>query len=154
MLKRNVKYTDLDGNEQEDIFYFNITNTELLELEAGEDKVSFSTRLQRIAENKDPAIILREIKSLILLAYGEKSLDGKSFIKSDELRRAFEQTVAFDALFMELTNSAESTLAFLRGCLPADMQGDFDKAVAEGIELDVASRVPEAYRVKDNGGTE
>jgi len=132
MLKRKIKYIDFNDEEQEDIYYFNLTKTEILELEAGEEGVSFSARMTRIVEAKDIAIIIDEIKKLILLAYGEKSMDGKQFIKSDELRDAFAQTAAFDALFIELSQDAEETIKFLKGALPKDMGSEFDKAIASG----------------------
>jgi len=132
MLKRKIKYIDYNDEPQEDIHYFNLTKSELMELEAGEDGVSFSARLQRIVEAKDVAVIIDEIKKLILLAYGEKSMDGKTFVKNEELRTAFAQTAAFDALFIELSQDAELTIEFLKGALPKDMSQEFDKAVASG----------------------
>ena len=132
MLKRKIKYVDFNDENQEDIYYFNLTTSELLELEAGEDGVSFSARMTRIVEAKDPAVIIDEIKKLVLLAYGEKSLDGKNFIKSDESRRIFAQSAAFDSLFMELAQDANAALAFLKGVLPKDLAKGFDEAVASG----------------------
>lgn len=132
MLKRSIKYVDFDDNPQEEIAYFNLSKTELVELEAGEEGVSFSARMERIVESKDAGVIVAEIKKLILLAYGEKSMDGKHFIKNDELRARFAQSAPFDALFMELAQDANAAVEFLRGCLPKDFSAEYDKAVKDG----------------------
>ncbi len=150
MLKRKIKYTDYNDEQQEDIYYFNLTKSELLELEAGEEGVSFSSRMERIVEAKDLAVIIDEIKKLILLAYGEKSMDGKTFVKNDELRAAFAQTAAFDALFIELSQDAEETVKFLKGTLPKDMSQEFDKAVAgSNIPGVPAGRTPSVLTQND-----
>lgn len=138
MLKRTIKYVDYDDVEQEDIFYFNLSKPELVKLEAGEDRVRFSSRMARIVETKDVAVIIEEIKQLILLAYGEKSEDGKRFIKSEESRRAFEQSAAFEALFMELAMDAQASVDFLQGAMPKDIVKEYQKAVAEGVAPDFA----------------
>lgn len=160
MLKRAIKYVDFDDNEQEDIFYFNLSKSELMELEAGEDGVSFSGRLNRIIESKDVAVIIDEIKALILLAYGVKSLDGKTFIKSEELRQEFVQSAAFDALFIELSQDAEAAVAFLSGAMPKDMAKEYEKAtkdISDGTPgLPTAQKYQEAVqnRAAQSGGSE
>lgn len=163
MLKRAIKYVDFDDNEQEDIFYFNLSKSELMELEAGEDGVSFSGRLNRIIESKDVGVIIDEIKALILLAYGVKSLDGKSFIKNDELRQEFLQSAAFDALFIELSQDAEAAVVFLSGVMPKDMAKEYEKVTKETkdisdgtLGLPTAQQYQEAMqnRSAQSGGTE
>lgn len=150
MLKRSIKYVDYDGVEQEDIFYFNLSKPELVKLEAGEEGVRFSSRMSRIVETKDVGVIIEEIKQLILLAYGEKSEDGKRFIKSEELSRNFEQSAAFETLFMELAMDAQASVDFLQGAMPKDLVAEYNKAVASG-------EVPEFAKmggseVTDTGG--
>lgn len=147
MLKRTIKYVDFDDVEQEDIYYFNLNQSELMELEAGAEGVSFSSRMERIVEAKDVATIIEEIKKLILLSYGEKSLDGKTFVKNDELRQQFSQTAAFDALFVELSQDAGAAIEFLKGALPKSMSESFDKAVsAEEASPKVQSNVSPQIR--------
>ena len=54
-------------------------------------------------------------------AYGEKSLDGKRFVKSKELTEAFMQTEAFSELFMALATNAEEASAFINGIVPKNL---------------------------------
>ena len=68
----------------------------------------------------------------MLKAYGEKSADGKRFIKIDDNGRplaiAFEQTPAYSEIFMELATDADAGAAFINGILPADLIKEANKA--------------------------
>lgn len=131
MLKRAINFEDFEGNATTEIFYFNISEPELIELEVEFDK-GFKAMLESIIEAKDHKNIVKRFKEIVLLAYGEKSVDGKRFVKNDRLREEFSQTAAYGALFMELATDDNAAVIFLKGVLPKKLTGaDFDKAVAE-----------------------
>ena len=77
--------------------------------------------ITKIVAAQDAPAIIKIFKDLILKSYGEKSADGKRFIKSDEISTAFTQTEAYSELFMELATDAEAAAAFVNGIIPADM---------------------------------
>jgi hypothetical protein len=126
MLKREIKYTDFDGNEVTDIFYFNVTKSEVVEVEVGH-KQGMEEFLKNIVKTEDRQALVAEFKKIILLAYGEKSSDGKRFIKSDQLREEFSQTAAYDALFIELATSEDAAADFIKGILPPDLRSETEK---------------------------
>lgn len=130
MLKRKIKYEDFNGNDSEDIFYFNISKPELIEMEV-ENPNGFGETIKRIIEAKDNKALIKIFKEIVLLAYGEKSEDGKRFIKTEDLRTEFSQTAAFSALFTELATDENSAEIFLKGVLPKDMVSELDKALKE-----------------------
>lgn len=117
MLKKTISYTDYDGNERTEDFYFNLTKAEVAEFEHSESG-GLSKILQKIIAEKDNKRIIALFKDLILRAYGEKSNDGKRFIKNQEVRDAFSQTEAYSELFMELASNAEAAAAFVNGITP------------------------------------
>lgn len=117
MLKKTIKYTDFDGNERNEDFYFNLTKAEVAEMEMTTEG-GLSKMLEKIVATQDLKRIIEIFKDLILRSYGEKSPDGKRFIKSQELRDAFSQTEAYSELFMELATSSESSSAFINGIVP------------------------------------
>lgn len=119
MLKREITYEDFDGNKQTDTFYFNLTRSEMIELEVGY-KDGLEAVLRRIIETNDRQKLIAEFKNLVLLAYGVKSEDGKRFIKSDQLREEFTQTPAYDSLFMELATNDDAAATFIKGIVPKD----------------------------------
>lgn len=123
MLKREIKYEDFNGNEVSEIFYFNMSKPELIELEVEYDE-GFGQMLERIIETKESKELINIFKRLVLMSYGQKSDDGKRFIKSEELKEAFAQSAAYSALFMELATDDGAAVTFIRGLLPKDMQGE------------------------------
>lgn len=117
MLKKTITYTDYNGVERTEDFYFNLTPPEVTEMEFGEDGGLFSA-VERISKSRDTAEIINIFKKLILKAYGEKSPDGKRFVKSDAISTAFSQTEAYTALFMEFATDAKAAADFINGIMP------------------------------------
>lgn len=120
MLKKTITYEDYNGVERTEDHYFNLSKAEIMEMEMGTTG-GLAEMLQRIVAAKDTAAIIKVFKDLILKAYGEKSADGKRFIKSEELSIAFSQTEAYSQLFMELATDADAASKFVNGIVPADM---------------------------------
>ena len=120
MLKKDITYEDFDGNKVTETFYFNLTKPELLELEASY-KEGMENALKKMLAEEDKAALLAYFKKTILAAYGEKSADGKRFIKSEELTTNFTQTNAYAELYMELLSDSESAALFITGIVPSDL---------------------------------
>jgi hypothetical protein len=120
MLKKTITYTDYNGVERKEDFYFNLTKAEIMEMELGTTG-GLAERINRIVAAQDSTEIIKIFKDLVLKAYGEKSDDGKRFIKSEELRNGFAQTEAYSILFMELATDADAAANFVNGIVPADV---------------------------------
>jgi hypothetical protein len=118
MLKKTISYTDFDNNERTETFYFNLTQAEIAEMELS-TKGGLAAKINGIIEAQDNETIIKLFKEIIGKAYGEKSPDGKYFVKNDQLRDAFMQTQAYSNLFMELATSPEAAAAFINGIVPA-----------------------------------
>lgn len=123
MLKKTITYTDFNGTEKTRDFYFNLTTSELMELELGEAGGLTATVESIIAAQDRPALI-KTFKKLILGAYGEKSPDGERFVKSEEISNAFSQTKAYDKLFLELIADSKASSDFVNGILPANLSDE------------------------------
>lgn len=130
MLKRTIKYVDFNDQPQEEIHYFNLTKTELLETDFGFEG-GLENTLQKIIETQDRGELVKIFKALILSAYGEKSVDGKRFIKNDQLREEFSQSAAFEQLFTELASDDKAASDFVNGILPKDMEALVNAAEAQ-----------------------
>ena len=120
MLKKTIKYVDYNGTERTEDFYFNLSKAEIMEMEMGTTG-GLAEMITKIVAAQDAPAIIKIFKDLILKSYGEKSADGKRFIKSDEISTAFSQTEAYSELFMELATNAEAAAAFVNGIVPAEM---------------------------------
>lgn len=118
MLKKVIEYTDYDGNSRKETFYFNLSKAEIAEMELSTSG-GLAQMLQKIIDEKDQPKLVAMFKDLILRSIGEKSPDGKRFIKSEEISDSFKQTEAYSELFMELATNADAASAFVNGILPA-----------------------------------
>ena len=125
MLKKRIKYTDCNGVERNEDFYFNLNKAELMEMELTTEG-GLAERTQRIIDTQDTPKIVEMFKDLILRAYGEKSEDGKAFIKKGlngtKLADRFAQTDAYSELFMELVTDADAASNFVNGIIPDDLK--------------------------------
>lgn len=127
MFKKQITYENFDGEEVTETHYFNLTESELLELELTHPG-GYSEYLDQIVKAKDRATLIAVFKELILLSYGEKSEDGRSFMKSEEISHKFQCSGAYNSLFMELATNDESAAAFANGVIPKAL---LDKVKAE-----------------------
>ena len=117
MYKKTITYTDYNGQEREEDFYFNINKAELVEMEASEAE-GLAESFRKIIASKNGALIMKTFKDFILKSYGIKSPDGRNFDKSDEIARSFEHTEAYNVLFCELCTDAEAAAKFVNAVLP------------------------------------
>ena len=120
MIKKTIAYTDYNGIERKEDFYFNLTKAEVMELEMS-TKGGLAEMIQRIVAAQDQPAIIKIFKELIIKAYGVKSPDGKKFIKNQEVVDDFVQTEAFSELFMELATNADAAAEFVNGIVPANL---------------------------------
>ena len=124
MITETIKYTDYNGVEREEKFLFNLSKAELMEMEMGTTG-GLTEMIQKIIETQDAPSIIKIFKELILKAYGEKSADGKRFIKVNDqgvpLSIGFSQTEAYSQLFMKLATDADAAARFVRGIVPGDL---------------------------------
>lgn len=141
MLKKTITYTDYDGNERTEDFYFNLSKAELLEMEMTTEG-GIEKFCQKIIAEKDTKRMMEMWKSMILKSYGEKTLDGKRFVKSQELTDAFIQTEAYSELFMQLATDADAAAAFIAGIVP--------KKLLEQIDTDSIMDTPAGKFIAEN----
>lgn len=120
MYTKKMTYTDFNGVERTETFCFNLTKAEIAEMDLTTDG-GLQDRLQGIIDSKNQAEIVRQFKKIILLAYGEKSADGRFFEKSEEISKRFASTQAYSDLFMELSTNTDEATAFVNQIIPKDL---------------------------------
>lgn len=129
MLKKTITYTDYDGVKRTEDFYFNLSKTEMSEMQLSQEG-GLDTLIKRITQEQNIPEILKIFKLIVAKSYGVKSDDGKHFRKSKELFEDFESTVAYDELFFEFLSNPESAAAFLKGIIPAELLSQIEEAKA------------------------
>jgi len=129
MLKKTITYTDYNGSERTEDFYFNLTKAESMEIEMTTSG-GLSAMIRRIVAAQDTPAIVKVFKDLILKAYGEKDADGKHFRKSEEISKAFSETEAYSILFMQLATDDKAAAEFVNGILPKNSEETNSEAPA------------------------
>ncbi len=120
MYKKAITYTDFDGVEKTETFYFNLTKAEMIKMELRSG--GMQEMLQRITDAQDSYKVAEVIEDIIARSYGEKSPDGKRFIKNQEIMDAFKATEAYSELFMELMTNATAASDFVNGIIPQEVR--------------------------------
>lgn len=130
MLKRPITYTNFNNEKVTEIFYFNLSEAELIDWEV-EFEGGLKARLERLIETADRKKTVEFFKDLVLRAFGEKSDDGKYFEKNDQLKGRFMSSAAYPVLFMELATDDKAAADFLKGIVPQSMLEDVEKAMLQ-----------------------
>lgn len=121
MLKKTISYTDYDGNQRTEDFYFNLSKAEITEMELSMEG-GMRAYIQRIIAAKSQLELVKLFKDVVLKSYGKKSTDGRLFLKNDAIRAEFEASPAFSAIYMELMSDAQKAANFINGLMPADLR--------------------------------
>lgn len=131
MLKKTIKYTDFNGVDREEDFYFNLTEAELAEMNL-KIKGGLKGYLEAIINTQDTPAIAELFKTIINKAYGVKSPDGRKFAKSPEILEDFIYTQAYSNLYMSLIADADAAANFVNGIIPKNIadQANAQKAIA------------------------
>lgn len=129
MYVKKVTYVDYDDVERTETFMFNLSKAELTMMQM-EEVGGLEKRLQKLIETHNTPQIMNTFRDLLHRSYGEKSPDGKRFVKSEELATAFEQTEAYSQIFMELCTDAEAAAEFIASVVPKDIAAEIKKAEA------------------------
>lgn len=130
MLKKTITYTDYNDVERTEDHYFNISKAELIMMDS-EVVGGMRQRLEKISQTQDTVAIMEVFRDLIHRAYGERSPDGKRFIKSEEMATAFEQTEAYSELVVELLTDPEAAASFTNAILPKGLVDEAAKETAK-----------------------
>ncbi len=126
MIKKTVTYTDFDGNERTEDFYFHLTEQELTEWELSVDG-GLSGVLTRIINSRDDKKLMEIFKDLLIRSYGVKTPDGRGFIKNEEVLNSFKYTQAFSDIYMELATDDKAASEFVNGIIPAHLVKEANK---------------------------
>lgn len=119
MIRKNITYTNFENETVTEEFFFNLTKAELVEMEINHGG-GFKEYLEKIEASQDVKEIYGIFKEIVLSTYGEKTPDGKRFIKSKEISEAFAQTEAYSELLFELME-ADKAAEFINALMPKDL---------------------------------
>ena len=125
MIKKTVTYEDFNGLQRTEEHYFHLNKAELVEMELSKEG-GLSAYYEKIVKAQDIPALASVFKELLLKSFGVKTEDGRGFMKKDAtgnpLWIAFEQTAAFEAIYMELITDTDKATDFFNRIIPQNMQ--------------------------------
>ena len=145
MYINTIQYTDYDGNERKQKFYFHLNKAELMKMQFSV-KGGFEAHLKRLLETQNEPEIMKIFEDFVDKTYGVKTLDGKGFIKNEQVLNEFKQSEAYSEFFMELMSSQKAQLEFIKGIMPDALIADVKKELEAhrdelGIDEELAKEI-------------
>lgn len=119
MIKKTITYTDYNGNQRTESFWFNLTKAEVTRMEMSVQG-GMAEMIDRIIDAQDAPSLISTFETMIQKSYGVKTPDGRGFVKRPEDLEAFMATEAYSELFMELVTNATAAAEFVNGIMPND----------------------------------
>lgn len=116
MHKEIITYNDLNGIQRTEDFYFDLSKPEIVKMQASA-KGGYDVQLRSIAAELNGAKIMEFFENFIAKAYGEKSEDGRRFMKSEEISRSFIETPAYEVLFEKLVTDDKYAADFVNAVM-------------------------------------
>ena len=132
MYKITETYTDYDDNQRTEDFYFNYSEAELTDLQFSVSG-GLAGMIDKIIKTNDMPKLVELFRELIQKAYGEKSNDGRRFMKSPELTKEFTETVAYSQIYMRLATDSKAAQEFINKVVPKNMQDKMQQANQQNV---------------------
>jgi hypothetical protein len=135
MIRKEIQFTNYNDEKETGVFYFNMSKGELVMQQMGaidQHTESFQDKLEKIAKNLQGQALVDTLKEIIFDAYGEKTTDGKNFVKvrnGVHLVENFLSSGAYSELVVELLSSAQGMADFVNGLMPADLRDQVNQEV-------------------------
>lgn len=138
MLTKEITYEDIDGNEQKETFWFQLSKAEATKnmLVGGKNGETYEERLRRLGNMTEEDLkngmgheVLETFEEILKSSVGKR--DGKLFRKTQDIRDHFEFSGAYDAFFMEMLASPDSGASYIRAIMPVVSQQNIDDAMVK-----------------------
>ena len=141
MLSKTITYTDFNGRTRTETFEFHLyqhervkwasdkdgllrykkdlsdADLEGIQKAAITDEAEAERMLNVLLNDGTIFTIVNVIEDLVRRSYGQRSEDGRRFVKSEEMTEEFMQTEAYSVLFEELTTNPDAGSAFMNALM-------------------------------------
>lgn len=116
MQKLTVQYQNWDGDLETEYLYFHLNIKELQAME--EWPIPLTKRIADLTNTQDGKKAFELMRDIIEAAYGERSEDGKRFVKNEEVLKNFTQGLAYDEVIIKFIDGSMDLAKFIEGLLP------------------------------------
>lgn len=139
MYKKIITYTDYNGVERKEPFYFNLDESDIMRYNFSKDgQNGYQNYLNRLLATNKTSEAYEIFEKFVCESYGVKSDDGKRFVRNEEVLNEFKQSRAYSALIMELITKEGAADEFFNGIMPPAMLAQMSAKLKDGkINSDV-----------------
>lgn len=149
MLTKAITYEDYNGVKKTKNFYFNLSKSEIAKMHIMEDG-GLEAKIKKMVESGNNREIFQYFEDFVLSCYGEKSADGETFIKNDEIRERFKGHPAYDVLMMEFIEGGDKSMSdFINTVIPHDLAQSVKNADPESLNKLVGFKVIETNKAEE-----
>lgn len=126
-------FTDYNGNEKTETYWFNLNKAELAKLALG-PAGGLDVMLKEMINANEIGKAIDVFESIVLMAYGKKTPDGR-FVKQDadghNLSDDFKTSASYPDFLMDMVVDPDSMIAFINGCVPKELVDEVSEATAK-----------------------
>lgn len=112
MYKKTITYTDFNGTERTEDFYFHMTQAEILKMEYSQEG-GMTNVIQKIIDTEETTKLLPLFETVVRMSYGKRSVDGRHFEKKPEYTDQFLASEAYSNMFVEFMTNADEAAKFI-----------------------------------------
>lgn len=112
MYKKTITYTDFNGTERTEDFYFHMTQAEILKMEYSQEG-GMTNVIQKIIDTEETTKLLPLFETVVRMSYGKRSVDGRHFEKNPEYTDQFLASEAYSNMFVEFMTNADEAAKFI-----------------------------------------
>ena len=116
MQKLTVQFENFDGETVTEDLYFHLNIKELQDMENWD--VPLTQRIAKLTKTEDGKEAFELMRDIVEAAYGERSEDGKRFVKSPEVLKNFTEGLAYDEVIIKFIDGSTDLGKFVEGLLP------------------------------------
>lgn len=153
MYKKTISYTNYSNEKVTKEFHFNLTRPELVEMKRS-PLYEMQAIIERVKKMDDPDKELSYsekddiqermgdiLRNLVIQSFGYVSDDGERFVKRIGDRKfgageEFVETMAYDALYMEMISDVSNMVNFVRAIVPPEAQIKIDELPSDLTDID------------------
>jgi hypothetical protein len=132
LIKKTITFENYNGEKETEDFYFNMSKGELVKMQMAaidQKTESFQDKIEKIGKNLNGKALIEVFDEIILGSIGQRTTDGKKFMKSAAITDEFKSSEAYSELIVELCTDDKAAVTFINGLIPKNLREDVNREV-------------------------
>lgn len=134
MIKKTITFENHNGEKESEDFYFNMSKGELVKMQMAaidQRTESFQDKLEKIGKDLNGKALIDVVDEIVLGGIGQRTTDGKKFVKNAAISEDFKSSEAYSELIVELCTNEQALIDFINGLMPANLREEVKRETAQ-----------------------